>query len=257
MSFTEESVRLPVIDAVVCCVDDERFASFSGDLRSQLAGFGLRDIIRISDAAAMHDGYNRGAEKSDSEWLLFCHDDIRVLAINRESWTKAMAESDLFGPCGTNLLQGANWYESDPNHLYGSVVAPRSSSDGFEHQVFGKTRSLVSGAQAIDGLFMMSRRSVWENIKFSSDFTGFTLYDIDYSYRAHLRGYRVAILADLLLLHYSLVSEFSAVKLAHWKSNQEKFLEKFNFRQRGSSYVKHSTSPYEDVNLLHPRFTTG
>lgn len=233
--------RWPLIDVVVCSIDDDRFHGVSENLQTKLGGAGLRRIIRVDDARAMHDGYNRGAAKSDADWLLFCHDDIAVLGLVKENWRRALETTDVFGPCGTDCLHGPNWYDSPPNRLHGSVVAPTPDRRGFEHQVFGTRGPLVERAQALDGLFIMSRRSVWEAIRFSDDFTGFTLYDIDFTYRAYLHGHRVAVLTDLLLLHDSHVANFSADKVAAWEANQATFIEKFAFRRRGESYVKHET----------------
>lgn len=231
----------PSIDVVVCSIDDDRFRKMSDNLHAKLDSIGLRRILRVDDARAMHDGYNRGAALSDADWLLFCHDDITILDLVQETWRQALRTTEVFGPCGTDCLQGPNWYEASPNHLHGSVVAPTPDLVGFEHQIFGRHSSLVRGAQALDGLFIMSRRSVWDAIRFSDDFEGFTLYDIDFTYRAYLLGHRVAVLTDLLLLHDSHVANFSAEKVAAWQANQAVFLEKFAFRRRGESYVKHET----------------
>lgn len=231
----------PSVDAVVCSIDDDRFRSVSDSLYAELGGIGLRRVIRVDDARAMPDGYNRGAMVSDADWLLFCHDDIVVLNLVRQTWRQALDMTDVFGPCGTDCLQGPNWYEASPNHLHGSVVAPTPHRLGFEHQIFGRRGPLVRRAQALDGLFIMSRRSVWDAIRFSDDFVGFTLYDIDFTYRAYLLGHRVAVLTDLLLLHDSHVANFSAEKVAAWEANQAVFVEKFAFRRRGENYVKHET----------------
>lgn len=233
--------RWPSIDVIVCSIDDQRFRNVSDNLHTKLNGVGLRRIIRVDDACAMHDGYNRGAALSDADWLLFCHDDIAVLDLVWQTWRQALETTDVFGPCGTDCLQGPNWYEASPNHLHGSIVAPTPDRAGFEHQVFGKQGPLVRGAQALDGLFIMSRRSVWDAIRFSDEFAGFTLYDIDFTYRAYLLGRRVAVLTDLLLLHDSHVANFSADKVAAWEANQAVFVNKFAFRRRGESYVKHDT----------------
>jgi hypothetical protein len=191
-------------------------------------------------------GYNQGAVQTTSPWLIFCHDDIEILK-SGHSLAREWDEWDVLGVCGTNRLIAPNWYDSDPNHLLGSVIAPVGTTGNVEHQIFGLTMQGIMPAQALDGIFIGCRREVWEALKFDESLTGFTGYDIDFSYRAYLGGYRVGVITDLFLFHASQVSEFGAAKMREWQESQQFLRTKFNFRGGGDNYIKHATIQYGTV----------
>jgi hypothetical protein len=67
------------------------------------------------------------------------------------------------------------------------------------------------------------RAEVAREIQFDQiTFDHFHLYDIDFSFRAYLRGYRLAVCRDFFLFHDSLGS-FDAV----WEEHRERFESKF------------------------------
>jgi GT2 family glycosyltransferase len=86
---------------------------------------------------------------------------------------------------------------------------------------------LIPHMQAVDGLFMAVRRGVAEQIRFDEKtFDGFHCYDIDFSYSAHLAGFRVAVAADLPVLHHSpgiSMRHGSTTRSASWKSTASGF----------------------------------
>src|SRR5262245_3764260 len=62
----------------------------------------------------------------------------------------------------------------------------------------------VNRAQAVDGMFIGAWRQAAERLRWDEvNVPGFHLYDIDFSYRAHLAGMRVGVAADILVLHAS------------------------------------------------------
>ena len=83
------------------------------------------EIIRISDARSMAEGYNRGYRQSCGPWIVFCHDDISFVS---EDVTfrlmKGFLQCDVVGVCGTSRLVSGNWYNAAPPFISGAVVAP-------------------------------------------------------------------------------------------------------------------------------------
>jgi hypothetical protein len=72
-------------------------------------------------------------------------------------------------------------------------------------QIYGGTNArAVANIEALDGVFIAARREVAEAVGFDeATFTGFHLYDIDFSLRAHLAGRRVAVVNDVPIIHQS------------------------------------------------------
>ena len=70
---------------------------------------------------------------------------------------------------------------------------------------------------------MAMRAEVAHDVLFDEvTFDHFHLYDIDFSYRAHLRGYRLAVCRDIFLIHDSL-GRFDAA----WEEYRKRFESKF------------------------------
>ena len=70
---------------------------------------------------------------------------------------------------------------------------------------------------------MCCRREVAVRIGFDQEtFRGFHLYDVDYSFRAFLGGFRLAVCNDLDVFHYS-HGRFSSPQ---WKADAAKFTQK-------------------------------
>jgi GT2 family glycosyltransferase len=207
--------------------DDSRFKQFEDRFLARLR-LDVMEVIRIADAASMAEGYNRGASGARGDWLFFCHDDIGLLGSDCQVVLReAMLRSDVFGPCGTTRLVSGNWYDSGKPYNGGAVVAPDPSrSGGYRLEIFGDSpKCLIQNVQALDGLFIACRRRVFDALRGFDEYhlKGFHTYDVDFTFRAYLAGFRSAIANRLLLLHDSKVFEFSKEKLREWEREQAGF----------------------------------
>jgi hypothetical protein len=81
----------------------------------------------------------------------------------------------------------------------------------------------VDRIQALDGVFLCVRRSVADALGFDErTFNGYPLYDLDFTFRAHLAGYRQSVACDLYPLHNSTGKNDSA-----WQTQAHLFMQKF------------------------------
>ena len=93
---------------------------------------------------------------------------------------------------------------------------------------------------------------MWEALRFDEQcFDGFHLYDIDFTYRAHRAGFRLAVPLDLLLIHYS-TGRYDI----RWQAFNMRFLAKFtelsnlpSSKRLASVHVK--LQHLEQVERLH------
>jgi GT2 family glycosyltransferase len=77
--------------------------------------------------------------------------------------------------------------------------------------------------QALDGFFFAARREAALAVGFDDKaFDGFHFYDMDFTYRAHLAGMRLAVTTDVCALHRSL-GDFGE----DWQRYSRRFAEKF------------------------------
>lgn len=208
--------------------------------------FGALEFLPQNNAASMSEGYNKGMFEAAGEWLIFCHDDIRILDYRADQFMEATHRFDVFGVCGTRRCQSANWYCSDPNDLLGRVVTPKEYFGGTNMiEIFSDVEQNCK-AQALDGIFIAARATVAKEIRFSEEIKGFTCYDVDFSYRSHLAGYNVGVTDGILLLHESKVTSFSGEKMNDWKSNQLKIARKFNFHRNFPDGLRHHINLFTD-----------
>lgn len=163
------------------------------------------EIIVIPDARSLCEGYTRGVAMSLGELLVFSHDDVQVLIDDLpERLQNHLSRFDLIGIAGTRRLIDGAWATAGDPDCFALVIYPLR--EGMcEAKASGSGPMSVDGIQALDGCFFACRRKVAEGIGFDADtFDGFHLYDLDFSFRAHLAGYRLAVCRDIPLYHASM-----------------------------------------------------
>lgn len=111
---------------------------------------------------------------------------------------------DVLGVAGTSRLVGPLWTTAGPPYIFGQVAHPAREQPLLALAIYGAPCRTVGDIQALDGLFMAVRRSVVEQIRFDPIvFSGFHLYDLDFTYRAYLAGFRLGVANDLYVFHRS------------------------------------------------------
>lgn len=196
----------PELSIIVCSVDEARFARCSANWREMLSERHY-ELIRIADARGLAEGYNRGLALSRADVLVFCHDDIEILQPNIYSrLTGHLQRADLIGIAGTSRLAGGSWFAAGRPDVYGQVVQPPlPTQDGCRLELYGRSRPTEDRPiQALDGVFLAMRRGVAKALRFDAErFDGFHLYDLDFTFRAYLAGFRLAVCHDVLIYHQS------------------------------------------------------
>lgn len=213
---------------VTCSVDDTRFARVSASVAACMGGERW-ELIRIPDARSLAEGYNRGLAQSRGQYIIFCHDDIEFLQADVGARLQAhFAVHEVLGVAGTTCLKDSHWISAGTPSIHGQVLQPvgrDGDGSGYVLNVFCQRGGAVPATpvQAVDGLFIAARRDVAEALRFDEAvFDGFHLYDLDFSYRAFLRGFRVGICHDLLIYHQSHGDKGEA-----WRRHALRFEEKF------------------------------
>lgn len=212
-----------MISVVICSIDAAKFRAASANNARLLAGE-PHEIIGIHDARSLCEGYNRGAAMARGDLLLFSHDDVEFLAADFCAKVKrALATDDVVGVAGTSRLIHPRWTKAGPPWIFGQVAhAGAPGGKAFEIAVFGAPSRRVGGIHAVDGLWFGCRREAWDKVRFDEEtFDGFHLYDLDFSFRAHLAGLRVAVRTDLHAIHAS-----RGGYDARWEKYAERFLKK-------------------------------
>jgi hypothetical protein len=162
------------------------------------------ELIRIPDARSLCEGYARGTRAARGEVLVFSHDDVEIVAPDLPARLSGhLSAVDVVGIAGTTKLIDGAWVSAGDPHCFALVIYP-ADGDLFEVKCIGGGGLVVPAIQAVDGCFFACRREVAEAVGFdAATFDGFHLYDLDFSFRAHLAGFRLAVCRDIPLIHAS------------------------------------------------------
>lgn len=192
------------VSIIICSVDPQRFDRVCANYRA-LLGAVPHEIIGIHDARSLCEGYNRGVRRASGEILVFSHDDIEIVTPDFAAKLLAhLARYDLVGVAGTARLTGGNWIDEGWPHLHGQIGSKISKPGSLIVTVYQLHGAAAAEVQAIDGVFLAARREVLERMRFDEEtFDGWHLYDLDFTFSAHLSGFRTAVCHDVCLIHNS------------------------------------------------------
>jgi len=209
-----------MFSVIICSIDARRFADVEAMYRRLFQDHPW-ELIHIDDARSLAEGYTRGVAASSGDKLIFSHIDIFSPDMPRRL-ERHLSDFDIVGVAGTSLLQYAAWLWSGPPFIFGQVAAPTDSGK-IRVNIFGAPYPVICGIQAIDGLFMAVRRSVFPRISFDPvTFDGFHLYDVDFSYSAFRAGLGLAVVNDICIYHAS-GGKYDEIWKHYAKSFEEKW----------------------------------
>jgi GT2 family glycosyltransferase len=159
----------------------------------------------IDDAESLCEGFERGFRQSQGELVIFSHDDIEFVSENVPFAVQHYLRTwDVVGIAGTTRLIDGRWWSAGDPYCHVLVCYPMTNGF-FSVRCAGKGGACVPGVQALDGCFIACRREVVESVGFDKTaFNGFHLYDLDFTFRAHLLGFKLAVCRSIALIHASL-----------------------------------------------------
>lgn len=192
--------------SVVCCSVDAGRADATARHYRLLLGNEAHEFVSVRSPRSLAEGYNSGADRASGEVVIFSHDDIEFL--EPSTWLTNLkdhiAHFDIVGLAGTSHLVSAAWAQSGPPYTFGQVCEIDGKMAPFRVLIFSAPKRVVSGLQALDGLFFAVRRSVLATVRFDAHtFDGFHCYDVDFTFSAYRAGFRLAVACDLPVLHAS------------------------------------------------------
>ena len=240
------------ISAIVCSIRPEYFANIKRKLGEQFARHDF-ELVGIHDAKSLCEAYNRGAARATGEILIFCHDDIELLHNDfGERLLHHLASYDAVGVAGASRLVDADWGHAGLPFVHGQIVHRPPGQEDYLYFAAGLQTPVVENIQALDGVFIGMHRNVWETVHFDeATFDGFHVYDIDFTYRAHLAGFHLAVPMDMLLVHFS-----TGGYDLKWQVDNLKFLRKFPELSNLPAVHRHSNlhvklKTIEQIERLH------
>lgn len=213
--------RAPV-SIVVCSANPDRLSAMQASFRAAL-GSRPHEFVVIRDARSLCEGYQRGLDVARNDVVVFAHDDVELLSPRPfEALDAALARHDIVGLVGSRVVNGPAVTWAGHPHIHGAVAYP--DGEGCRVAVYSLGSGLVPGMQALDGLLFAARREAARALGFdAATFDGFHFYDLDFTYRAHVAGLRLAVTTQVTALHASTGSYDRA-----WREQAQRFMRKFS-----------------------------
>ncbi len=235
-----------LVSVVVCSIDPGKFARVRATY-ARAFGETPWELIGIHDARSLAEGYARGYARARGELIVLSHDDIEILSADLGgALAGALRSLDVVGVVGSTKLEGPAHAWGGKAYTRGRVAEPARNGAGVDLVLYNPAADVSAGLQAIDGVFMAATRDAVAATGFdATTFDGFHLYDLDFSYRAHLAGRRVGVTSEIVLRHDS-AGGFDA----RWEEYARRFLAKFPQVQgeRVQNYL--SRIPFPDAAAL-------
>jgi tetratricopeptide (TPR) repeat protein len=193
------------VSIVVCSIDPGRLERMQASYRQAL-GEREHEFVVIRDARSLCEGYQRGLEASRYPVVVFSHDDVELATADFfPALDRALEDHDVAGVAGSTLVNGPAVTWAGHPHLHGGVgYPPQAAGQGWKATTYSLRQGIVGGIQSLDGVVFAARREAARAIGFdAATFDGFHFYDLDFSYRAHLAGLRIAVTTEALVIHAS------------------------------------------------------
>jgi hypothetical protein len=163
------------------------------------------DLQIMLDTTSITQAYEEGLSKCKSSICLFLHEDLLFHTINWGSiLVRCFVENKQIGLLG---IAGAKsktyipsaWWDCPEEDKVLRLI--QHKPDGSKEDQGLGSEKLVEVA-VIDGVFMALRKE--SGAHFDQTLPGFHGYDLDLSLAVQEKGYKVAVIQDILLEHFSL-----------------------------------------------------
>ena len=107
------------VSVIMCSANPARFAEAKARYERLLQGL-PHEIVGISDARSLAEGYNRGLAKARNDIVVFAHDDVEIVSPDFAARLLAgLRRHDVVGIAGTCKIEGGAWHFAGHPHLRG------------------------------------------------------------------------------------------------------------------------------------------
>ena len=199
-----------MLSIIICSVDATLLKQVSKNIFDTV---GVPHELLVADNKDANEGickvYNRLAAQAQYPYLCFIHEDV---LLHTYGWGKILIDALNLSNVGLVGISGAtykskypaSWSACNKEFYRFSGIQHFKETKQVSHITFNPLHEKLSEVAVIDGVFMAIKKEVWHRFRFNEvDLRGFHCYDIDFSIQLKLNGYKIVVLQDLLLEHFS------------------------------------------------------
>lgn len=189
-------------------------------------------IDNSKDQYSIFSAYNEGVRRSKYPYLCFMHDDILY---HTQDWGKKVIyhfkdqKLGIIGVAGGHYLPNCpcSWPSSQVNSINILQSFWENGNKTIKHLIeLDDIADNSIDAVAVDGVWFCINRDLFKLISFDEiTFKDFHFYDLDICLQARREGYKVKVVSDILLEHFSFGNcdnvwmENSIIFYNKWKDN--------------------------------------
>lgn len=167
--------------------------------------------------------YNEILEDSETDIIVFCHDDIYF---DTNSWypklMKHFEKTDygIIGMAGTtNMPSSGQWWENRKKMI--GIVNHESGGKKWESKYSESLNNSITPVIVLDGVFIAVSKSRIKK-KFNEEFEGFHFYDIPFCFENYLEGVKLGVITNIRITHKSI-----GATNEQWEKNRQLFEKKY------------------------------
>ncbi|QTV04559.1 glycosyltransferase [Faecalibacter bovis] len=176
-----------MLSIIVSSYQKQYFDQFSQNVESTIGENFEFEIIKVWNPGLMGicEAYNKGAEKSKYDNLLFIHEDV---LFETENWGEILVDYLKIENVGCIGLAGANYIPNVPSSWWvlegyknSHISHYNSESKKRYNYTFKSDNTGLLPTKILDGVFLACKKEVWRRTTFNEKLKGFHGYDIGFS----------------------------------------------------------------------------
>ena len=198
-----------MISFIVCSINEVHFSQFEKSLETTVGT--NYEVIKIENSIANHalsTAYNIGAKKAKFPFLCFVHEDV---VFKNQDWGKKITsffknnpKAGLVGIAGSivKTLTPSIWANGLYDTDYYNIIQYYKEDDVSAHLQFKEGLKNYKKVKTLDGVFLFTKKEIWELYQFDENLSKFHCYDLDLCFQIGQK-FNIYVTYDVLLEHYS------------------------------------------------------
>lgn len=202
-----------IISIIIC----SRYPDIAQTLKDNISetigvDYELVVIDNSENKYSIFSAYNEGIRRAKGEILCFMHEDILY---HTKDWGNLLIEhfnsdekAGLIGVMGTHFLPKTPSYWCDTEYVSGRLIQGFSENDQYktiteDHNKYLNGFNSID-AVSVDGFWFSAQKEMFTKIHFDEiSFKGFHFYEMDICMQVLNVGYKVKIIHNILIEHFS------------------------------------------------------
>lgn len=198
-----------MISIIICSRTQFISAYLSTNIENTIGSIDYELIIidNSKNRYSIFEAYNIGIKKSKGNFLCFLHDDIYIHTNNWGEIINRIFKEDiktgLIGIAGSKIKtkMPSAWWDC-PEDQYVIYLLQHFKEKKKKLLSYGFQDTTCHEVAVVDGVFMAMRND--KRLFFSNMITGFHNYDINISFECQNLGYKVIVVNEILIEHFSI-----------------------------------------------------